>query len=209
LGTRLYDCDLITDTLILDGYDPTNSAATVTPRVKPVDSFVPNNGWIEQTVTFILKKGNLSDTYIFKDTTQVKHWLFIDGTYFSTGTSQFNLIDTNSNNLCPKIFAESPIPNAVDKFEISAYPNPFNPATILRVSVPASMEGKDVALHIYNVRGQLVRTLLKSTVTRAGFKKKVLWEGENNTGSKVSSGLYYYRLTAGNKVLKGSVVMTK
>lgn len=209
LGKRLFSCELKADTLILEGYNPANPAAIVTPKVKPAGTFIPNDAWIEQTVTFILKKGAVSDSYVFKDTTQVKQWLFINGSYYSTGTSLYNLIDTNKNNLCPKIFAENPIANAVDKFEVSAYPNPFNPVTILRVSVPASMEGKEVALHVYNIRGQLVRTLLKSSVTRAGFKKRVVWEGENNSGNKVSSGMYYYRLTAGNKVLKGSIVMTK
>jgi len=210
LGKRLYGCEFKTDTVILDGYsgDPL-APGTVSRRSQTDTAFVPNNSWIEQTVTFVLKKGALTDTYIFQDTTQVKHWLFINGAYSSTGASQYNLIDTNRNNLCEKISAEGTVANAVAIFAVDAFPNPFNPATILRVSVPANMEGKDLALHIYNVRGQLVRTLLKSSVTRAGFTKKVVWEGDNNTGNKVSSGLYYYRLTVGNKVLKGSIVMAK
>ncbi|MBL8028624.1 MAG: T9SS type A sorting domain-containing protein [Fibrobacteres bacterium] len=209
LGNRLYSCELRTDTVILQGYTgDTANPGTVTRVQKPYNQFAPNNAWVEQTVTFVLKKGALSDTYVFKDTTQVKHWPFVKGVPFSTGTSVFNVIDTSSSNLCPKISAEGNV-NAIQVFDAEVYPNPANPATIIKVSVPASMAGSDISLNIYNIRGQLVRTLLKSNVTKAGFTKRVLWEGENNLGNKVSSGLYYYRLNAGKKTLKGTIVMMK
>jgi hypothetical protein len=207
MGTKIYGCDLSADTVILEGYNPDTKVAT-SRRQKPHNEFAPDNGWLEQTVRFILTNGALADTFIFRDTTQVKHWLYVNGTPFSTGSSVYNTIDTNSNNLCEKISAEG-FKNTVEEFAVGVYPNPFNPTTVLNVSVPSSLAGKEVTLHVYNARGQLVRTLLKSTVTRVGFSKKIVWHGENNLGGKIASGLYYYRLTAGNRVLKGSLVMIK
>ena len=69
------------------------------------------------------------------------------------------------------------------------YPNPFNPATNIRFDLVG--EGP-VALKIYNVRGQAVRTLVDER-RPAGFWS-VEWDGVNNNGQPVGSGVYLYRL---------------
>jgi len=71
-------------------------------------------------------------------------------------------------------------------------PNPFNPTTSIRYDVPAS--GGVVTLHIYDVSGRLVRTLLDGPQT-AG-QKTVSWNGRDNRGRGVASGVYFYRLRA-------------
>jgi hypothetical protein len=70
------------------------------------------------------------------------------------------------------------------------YPNPFNPRTTIKFQV------KDLApvtLKIYNVRGQLVKTLVNDTVT-PNITHAVDWDGRNNAGQQVSSGVYFYKL---------------
>ncbi|MDZ4181937.1 MAG: FlgD immunoglobulin-like domain containing protein [Candidatus Cloacimonadaceae bacterium] len=71
-----------------------------------------------------------------------------------------------------------------------AYPNPFNPSTTISFSIPAGMQ---CSLDIYNLRGQKVKTLLNENMT-AG-KHSVVWDGDDDNGRKVSSGVYLYRLS--------------
>ncbi len=75
------------------------------------------------------------------------------------------------------------------------YPNPFNPTTTINFSVP---EAGAVTLTIYNLRGQLVQTLISDD--RAAGAYSVVWSGRDATGAQVASGLYLYRLQAGEFV---------
>jgi len=70
-------------------------------------------------------------------------------------------------------------------------PNPFNSSTRINYSIP---ERTNVSLKVYNVRGELVRTL-QNGQQQAG-KYSVEWNGLNNTGNEVNSGIYFYRLQA-------------
>ncbi len=72
------------------------------------------------------------------------------------------------------------------------YPNPFNPTTNIKYSIP---ENSVVTLTIYNMLGQQVKTLINAQQD-AGFYT-ISWDGTNGYGSKVSSGIYIYRLQAG------------
>ncbi len=72
------------------------------------------------------------------------------------------------------------------------YPNPFNPTTEIRYSLPVN---EKVELAIYNALGQKIKTLL-NTRQEAGFHS-IAWDGTNNRGKAVSSGIYLYRINAG------------
>jgi hypothetical protein len=71
------------------------------------------------------------------------------------------------------------------------YPNPFNPLTTIRYEL--SSPGI-VSLDIFDVRGQLVRTLVSGT--RPQGRHSIVWDGRTNLGAQVSSGIYFYRLNA-------------
>lgn len=73
------------------------------------------------------------------------------------------------------------------------FPNPFNPTTHINFELPRS---SDVQLEIYNVIGQKVTTLADGNYP-AGVHT-LLWDGRNNSGEKVTSGIYFYRLVAGD-----------
>jgi flagellar hook assembly protein FlgD len=51
-----------------------------------------------------------------------------------------------------------------------------------------------VTLRVYNVRGQLVKTLVDDT-REAGITHRIEWDGRNDAGQRVASGVYFYRLT--------------
>jgi hypothetical protein len=73
------------------------------------------------------------------------------------------------------------------------FPNPFNPVTTIRYSIP---EARRVRLCVYNLQGRLVQTLIDETMP-AGVNE-VTWQGMDGAGSSVASGVYFYRLTAGD-----------
>lgn len=72
------------------------------------------------------------------------------------------------------------------------YPNPFNPQTVIEYALPYDCK---VEITIYNILGQKVRTLA-SERQEAGYKR-VVWDSKNSRGEVVSSGIYFYRIKAG------------
>ena len=73
------------------------------------------------------------------------------------------------------------------------YPNPFNSVTTIKFNLPTD---SNVSLTMYNCVGEAVRALVNREIN-AG-KHDVIWDGRNDHGIPVSSGLYLYRLQAGN-----------
>ena len=69
------------------------------------------------------------------------------------------------------------------------YPNPFNPSTTIEYSL---VNDAHVNLSIYNVNGQLVRTLVDAKMKMDNYR--VIWDGKNNRGNNLSSGIYFLRL---------------
>ena len=84
------------------------------------------------------------------------------------------------------------------------YPNPFNPSTIIRYSIPKSSH---VTVKIFNMLGQEIRTLINQD-QNAGVKQ-VLWNGKNNFGSKVSSGIYIYTIRANDYYQAKKMILMK
>jgi beta-glucanase (GH16 family) len=75
-----------------------------------------------------------------------------------------------------------------------AYPNPFGPSTTIQFALG---EASEVDLAVFDVRGRRVRTLVAGRTTAAGQHERV-WDGRDESGRAVSTGVYFYRLNAGN-----------
>jgi len=73
------------------------------------------------------------------------------------------------------------------------YPNPFNPETRIEYSISKACQ---VRLEIFNTLGQKIRILVDEY--QSVGKKGVIWDGRNENGNEVASGVYFYRLTAGD-----------
>ncbi len=84
------------------------------------------------------------------------------------------------------------------------YPNPFNPSTTIRYRLNNASQ---ISLKIYNILGQEIRTLV-SGVRPAGMNE-VLWDGKNDKGANVSSGLYLYRLQISNHAITRKMTLLK
>lgn len=96
----------------------------------------------------------------------------------------------------------TPAPDAVQLYH--NFPNPFNPATTIPYDLP---EDAFVTIRIYNVLGQEVRMLINDAQT-AGFRE-VVWDGTDNAGHEVGSGIYFCRLTTGGIVRTRKMVFVK
>jgi hypothetical protein len=89
------------------------------------------------------------------------------------------------------------------------YPNPFNPETWIPYELNQTA---NVEIRIYNINGQVVRQLLLGQQLPGSYitkDKAVYWDGTNDTGEKVSSGVYFYQLKAGEKSLVKKMVIMK
>ena len=92
-----------------------------------------------------------------------------------------------------------------ERFELSQnYPNPFNPVTRINYQLP---EMTLVTLKVYNLLGREVITLVDDQV-EAGYHT-AMWNGLDEFGNRVSSGIYYYRLVAGSRVETKKMVLLK
>jgi hypothetical protein len=92
--------------------------------------------------------------------------------------------------------AKASVRQIPSQYELSQnYPNPFNPSTTIKYALATDSR---VSIHIYNMLGEKVRTLVNNQ-QEAGYYS-VQWDGSNDYNQKVSSGIYIYRLEAGSFV---------
>jgi hypothetical protein len=82
---------------------------------------------------------------------------------------------------------------------IGNYPNPFNPSTKILFSLKDNTEDNTVNtyINIYNTRGQRIKTF-SNLQNNKSSTQEVIWNGEDETGSKVSSGVYLYKFVSGD-----------
>jgi flagellar hook assembly protein FlgD len=85
-----------------------------------------------------------------------------------------------------------------------SYPNPFNATTVIEFAIP---EAALVRLDVYNVLGRRVKTLVQGTQP-AGFYRTV-WDGRDEAGHPVPTGLYLYRLTASDWIQTRRMMLIK
>ncbi|MFC1574292.1 FlgD immunoglobulin-like domain containing protein, partial [Candidatus Latescibacterota bacterium] len=93
----------------------------------------------------------------------------------------------------PAIFQETILPQEYSLSQNT--PNPFNPVTTIVYSIPDGTSAH-VSLNVYDLRGALVRTLVDQTISHGVHS--VVWDGTDENGNRVSSGMYIYRLQTGN-----------
>ena len=95
--------------------------------------------------------------------------------------------------------------NYPTKFKLyKNYPNPFNPTTIIKYDLA---KNTTVTLEIYDFLGRKVRTLLNKKQSAGSYE--VSWDGKNDQGIKVASGIYFYTLRAGKYVKTNRMILLK
>jgi hypothetical protein len=84
------------------------------------------------------------------------------------------------------------------------FPNPFNPSTTISYTTAQTAH---VSLRVYSTSGTLIKTLYQGTRTRGTYE--AVWDGRNERGERVASGVYFYRLLAGKVTHTRKMVMLK
>lgn len=120
------------------------------------------------------------------------------GTFDTKGKLPFN----EENKLIAAKEKDNSIP---DEFSLSQnYPNPFNSSTLIKYALKKDV---NVLINIYNVLGQKIKTLVDE-YQNAGYKS-IIWDGTNDNGKAVSSGIYFYKIIAGDFIDKKKMAIIK
>ena len=120
--------------------------------------------------------------------------------YLSPISTEDVYIFTPSSNTFRKSSANIPY-----TYELSQnYPNPFNPITNIKYSIP---KNSIVSLTIYDILGRQIIQLIDKEISAGAHN--ILWDGKNNTGEFVSTGIYYYKLEADNFVKTRKMILLK
>jgi Peptidase family C25/Propeptide_C25/FlgD Ig-like domain len=106
----------------------------------------------------------------------------------------------------------TPIPNSNDPEQIpfsnllsQNYPNPFNPQTSIPFSI--SQPAANVTLKVYNMKGQVIRTLLNAPSETGNYS--LIWDGKDDNGKDVATGIYFSNLSVDGEKQTRKMVMIK
>ncbi len=136
---------------------------------------------------------------------QVIVWLttreIVEGTiYIKTAAQVYEVILSYNDELNSDV-EDNEINSAA--VNLSNYPNPFNPITSINFSIE---ENTNVEISVYNAKGQKVKTLVSEKF--AAGKHSVTWNGGDDNGNSVSSGIYFYKMvTAKYSAMKKMILM--
>lgn len=125
---------------------------------------------------------------------QVTDWRLLSG-WFGTKTGEEE-VEIASPSI-PKAFSLS-----------QNYPNPFNPTTTIQYSIPEGFSNREIRLVIFNVRGQVVRNI-DLGINKVPGVYSYTWDGHDDRGVEVSSGIYLYRLMNGSKSITKRMLLLR
>ncbi len=144
----------------------------------------------DSTLTFPIF--NFEDDPMFKDTTAIDLALNENSPAIGAASDGSNLGDPRWGTWTSTAVAEQPeIPGSYRLGQ--NYPNPFNPETVITYDLP---KASAVKLEVYNLLGLKIATLYSGK--QGAGHHTIVWNGRNDAGQKVPSGVYIYRLEAGN-----------
>ena len=167
---------------------------------------------------FYLEEGNTFNSPCFLNPLDCDYRLSSNSPCINSGTDYYHWFDWSEFNYEGDYYGTSPDMGcyeygmvATDEFKIenvkckiSNYPNPFNPETQIVFYLP---EAEQVKLSVYNLKGQLVKILVDNFLSAGN--NKVVWDGRNKNGRKVSSGIYFVRLQSNTKRLMKKIMLMK
>lgn len=97
------------------------------------------------------------------------------------------------------------IPTSLNLYQ--NFPNPFNPSTIIAFTVPPSLANTFVEVAVYNDLGQVVKRLLSDRLPSGNYS--IRWDGTNQSGIGVASGVYFCRIIGGGQVAARKMVLLR
>lgn len=163
--------------------------------------------WIERSIE---RDSNYERIAIIKGegtSSKPREYSYVDKNVEEGETYYYRVIDVDQNGnqtihgtvsvtvfwMIPKVFALR-----------NAYPNPSSDETTIRYEIP---QKSYVSLKVYDISGRLVKTLVNEEKIANYYT--VRWDGKNENGREVGSGVYFYRLQAGNKTATKKLVLVR
>ena len=126
----------------------------------------------------------------------------VDGTRGVVGRIDEVKIYNNFEGITTGVGEDNSLPTAYELYQ--SYPNPFNPKTVINFSIP---KAERVVIAVYDMLGRKIKTLLDEQLYVG--RHTVSWDGINDNGNFVSSGVYLYRMDAGNTSLTKKMLLMK
>jgi hypothetical protein len=159
------------------------------------------SGGVRVDDAFSAFDGNLDSTFYLDDTIEE----LIGEHYFSF--SNYKILPRNYTDIVNHVAIEDPGDgmNLAKNYALQQnYPNPFNPTTTINFNVPQTTT---LRLSVYNLLGQRIRVLLDGVV-QAG-NRQVVWDGRNEAGNMMGSGIYFYRLEGNGVNMTKKMILMK
>jgi hypothetical protein len=163
----------------------------------------------EEIDDVLLPGEGLFATLKFESMKGTKPELAVTYWQLSGGKLYLHMVDSDGKTFCherieqdqdarpiplkPGFSEESAAPHPTQFNMEQNYPNPFNPETVIKFSVPQDCR---VSLRVFNLLGQVVNTLVDEQKSAGEYA--VQWNGKNGHGQDVASGVYFYRIKAGD-----------
>ncbi|MCX6152108.1 MAG: T9SS type A sorting domain-containing protein [Ignavibacteriales bacterium] len=175
----------------------------ITPATKNTIRFkLEDDDSVSNVQLFYRSENDLNWSELPLSITELYYQTEIPVLSFNYYSLKINAEDPSGNSISiemvPAFFYSKSTSIKVDKHEIISsfklyqnFPNPFNPTTTIKYALPKSSY---VELKIYDLIGREIKTLVSGNDTE-GYKE-VVWDGRNNSGEQVSSGIYFYHFKA-------------
>ena len=179
-------------------------------------SVLASAGWIWDDTEYVLPSSavRVDVTYYYQTTSKEYIEFLRDNNHTNTLGQEVYDAWNNNGKSTPVIVAQqsalldvsgAPDP-VVPRITTLAqnYPNPFNPQTYIDFSLPVA---QTVSLRIYDERGRLVRTLVDGLAQEG--ENHIVWDGKDNGGRGVASGVYHYVLKTNTGALKHKMTLIR
>ena len=179
-----------------------SEGAMVASEISGEDGSYALDGLEEGEYTILASRALYEETY-YPNTTEMSQATVLsvsESGEMDYTTADITLMTSEITSVDNEISATAP-----GEFTLSQnYPNPFNPTTVIEYQIP---EAANVSLQVYNVQGQLVKTLTDHH--QAAGAHKVVWDGTDMSGRVVPAGVYLYQITANDFTAIRSLVFMK
>lgn len=177
--------------LLNSTWSPALSASPSTWTLLEADTSRYANGKISEKVMFTPGSFASLARYLYTYEGDTKETSVYQIYFFSTWSNSTRDVTIYGEYQTAVMLDPDPIPNV---YQLSQnYPNPFNPSTVIQFSL---LRGSEVRVTVYNLLGETVRVLENEYLPPGRYE--TTWDGDDATGQPAASGMYFYRLNAGN-----------
>ncbi|MCL2062940.1 MAG: T9SS type A sorting domain-containing protein [Candidatus Cloacimonetes bacterium] len=172
---------------------------SVKRNVSEVESLKGYNIYRDEDFLFFCQASGLSNYRYIQSYVPVGEYVYSVSAVYNGGESEYVSVEIE---VYASEFEDIEVPLMTEL--VGNFPNPFNPETMIKFNIAVE---SIVSIDIYNIRGQRVRNLLNESM-KAGFHQ-VLWNGEDEYGRDVGSGMYFYVMRAGDFTTVRRMVLLK